>query len=61
MEHARKLALVDPRWIVRSPPSLTDAIGKIMRRLDAEMTAVLDKTDLDDGEKEHLYNQVLQR
>ena len=61
MEHARKLALVDPRLLetLRSPP--TNAMCKVMRGLDADMTAILERTDLDDGEKVYLYNQVLQR
>ena len=41
------------------PP--TDAIGKVMRGLDADMTAILEKNEIDDGEKVQLYNQVLQR
>ena len=65
MEHARKMALVDPRLLdtLRSPPPppATDTLGKKVQALDDEMKTILDRTDLDDGTKVTLYNQVLQR
>ena len=65
MEHARKMALVDPRLLdtLRSqpPPPPTDTVGKIVQALDNEMKTILDRKDLDDGTKVTLYNQVLQR
>ena len=63
MEHARKMALVDPRLLetLRSPPPPTDTVGKVMQGLDDEMTSILDQKDLNDGDKVKLYNQVLQR
>ena len=66
MEHARKMALVDPRMLntLRSPPSPpppTDTLCKIVQALDDEMKTILDRTDLDDSTKVTLYNQVLQR
>ena len=63
MEHARKMALVDPRLLetLRSPPPHTDTVGKVMQGLDVEMTSILDQKDLNDGDKVKLYNQVLQR
>ena len=63
MEHARKMALVDPRLLdtLRSPPPLTDTIGKKVQALDDEMKTILERKDLDDGTKVMLYNQVLQR
>lgn len=63
MEHARKMALVDPRLLetLRSPPPPTDTVGKVMQGLDVEMTSILDQKDLNDGDKVKLYNQVLQR
>ena len=66
MDHARKMALVDPRLLdaLRSqppPPSPTDTVGKIVQTLDEEMKTILDRKDLDDGIKVTLYNQVLQR
>ena len=63
MEHARKMALVDPRLLetLRSPPPPTDTVGKVMQGLDAEMNSILDQNDLNDGDKVKMYNQVLQR
>ena len=65
MEHARKMALVDPRLLdtLRSPPPppATDTLGKKVQALDDEMKTILDRKDLDDGTKVILYNQVLQR
>ena len=63
MEHARKMALVDPRMLdtLRSPPPQTDTLGKKVQALDDEMMTILDRKDLDDRTKVTLYNQVLQR
>ena len=63
MDHARKMALVDPRLLdaLRSQPPPTDTVGKIVQTLDDEMKTILDRKDLDDGIKVTLYNQVLQR
>ena len=63
MEHARKMALVDPRLLdtLRSPPPPTDTVGKKVQALDDEMKTILERKDLDDGTKVTLYNQVLQR
>ena len=63
MEHARKMALVDPRMLdtLRSPPPSTDTLGKKVQALDDEMKTILDRKDLDDRTKVTLYNQVLQR
>ena len=65
MEHARKMALVDPRLLdtLRSPPPppATDTLGKKVQALDDDMKTILDRTDIDDGTKVTLYNQVLQR
>ena len=63
MEHARKMALVDPRLLdtLRSPPPPTDTLDKKVKALDDEMKTILDRKDLDDGTKVTLYNQVLQR
>ena len=61
MEHARKMALVDPRMLdtFRSPPPPTDTLGKKVQALDDEMKT--DRKDLYDRTKVTLYNQVLQR
>ena len=63
MEHARKMALVDPRLLdtLRSPPPPTVTLGKKVQALDDEMMTILDRKDLDDRTKVTLYNQVLQR
>ena len=65
MEHARKMALVDPRLLDTllspPPPLATDTLGKKVQALDDEMKTILDRKDLDDGTKVTLYNQVLQR
>ena len=66
MEHAHKMALVDPRLLdtLRSnppPPSPTYTLGKKVQALDDEMKTILDRNDLDDRTKVTLYNQVLQR
>ena len=63
MEHARKMALVDPRLLdtLRSHPPSTDTLGKKVQALDDEMMTILNRKDLDDGTKVTLYNQVLQR
>ena len=62
MEHARKMALVDPRMLdtLRSPPPPTDTLGKKVQALDDEMMTILYRKDLDDRTKVTLYNQVLQ-
>ena len=64
MEHARKMALVDPRllYTLRSPPPpATDTLCKKVQALDDDMKTILDRKDLDDGTKVTMYNQVLQR
>ena len=62
MEHARKMALVDPRLLetLRSPPP-TYIVSKVMQGLDAEMTSIFDHKNVNDGDKVKLCNQVLQR
>ena len=59
MEHTSKMALVDPRLLESlrppSPPTNT------LRGLEGEMSSVLDRTDLDEGDKVKLYNQNLLR
>ena len=63
MDHARKMALVDPRLLdaLRSQPPPTDTVGKIVQAFDEEIKTILERKDLDDGTKVTLYNQVLQR
>ena len=66
MEHARKMALVDPRLLdtLRSPPPpppAANTLGKKVQALNDDTKTILDRKDLDDGTKVTLYNQVLQR
>ena len=62
MEHARNMALVDPRLLdtLRSQPPPTDTLGKKVQNLDDEMMPILHRKELDDRTKVTLYNQVLQ-
>ena len=65
MEHAREMALVDPRLLdtLRSPPPPppTDTLGMKVQALDDEMMTFLDRKDLDERTKVTLFNQMLQR
>ena len=63
MEHTRKMALVDPRLLefLRPAPPLTNSLDRVLRGLDGEMSSVLDRNDLDEGDKVKLYNQILLR
>ena len=64
MEHTRKMALVDPRLLESlrpPPPPPTNTLDRVLRGLDGEMSSVLDRTDLDEGDKVKLYNQILLR
>ena len=66
MEHARKMALVDPRLLDTlrpppPPPPPTDTLGKKVQALDDEMMTILNRKDLDDRTNVTLYNQVWQR
>ena len=49
MDHTRKMALVDPR----PAPPLANSLDRVLRGLD--------RTDLDEGDKVKLYNQILLR
>ena len=61
MTHVRKMALVDPRLleILRTPTQLP--VDPTLRALDAEMTTILDRTDVDVSEKVRSYNHTLLR
>ena len=62
MEHARKMALVDPRLLeALRPPPPTNTLDRVLRALDGDMSSVLDRSDLDEGDKVKLYNQILLR
>ena len=55
------MALVDPRLLeaLRPPPPPTHTLDIVLGGLDGEMSSVLDRTDLDEGDKVKLYNQIL--
>ena len=61
MAHVRKLALVDPRILetLRAPTQPPADVA--LRDLDAEMTSILDRADVNVSEKVRLYNQTLLR
>ena len=61
MAHVRKVALVDPRLLDKLHTSTKPPVDMTLRDLDAEMTNILDKTDIDVSEKVRLYNQALLR
>ena len=63
MDHTRKMALVDPTLLetLRSPPPPKNTVGKVMQGLDAEMTSIVDRKDLNGVDKVPLYNQIVQR
>ena len=51
MAHVRKMALVDPRLLDKLHTSTKPPVDMTLRDLDAEMTNILDKTDIDVSEK----------
>ena len=63
MEHARKMALEDPRVLdtFRSPPPPPPSTDTLGNDDDDEMMTILGRKDLDERTKNTLYNHVLQR
>ena len=61
MAHVRKMALVDPRLLESLRPPMQSPSDPTLRDLDAEMTSILDRPDIDLSEKVRLYNQTLLR
>ena len=61
MSHVRKMALVDPRLLETLRTPTQTPVDTTLRDLDAEMTSILDKSDVDVSEKVRLYNQALLR
>ena len=55
------MALVDPRLLDKLHTSTKPPVDMTLRDLDAEMTNILDTTDIDVSEKVRLYNQALLR
>ena len=61
MAHVRKMALVDPRLLETLRTPKQSPSYPTLRDLDAEMTSILDRPDIDVSEKVRLYNQTLLR
>ena len=61
MSHVRKMALVDPRMLDTLRTPMQTPVDTTLRDLDAEMTSILYKSDVDVSEKVRLYNQALLR
>ena len=61
MAHVRKMALVDPRLLETLRTPKQSPSDPTLRNLDAEMTSILDRPDIDVSEKVRLYNQTLLR
>ena len=59
MAHVRKMALVDPRLLETLRTPKQSPSDPTLRDLDAEMTSILDRPDIDVSEKVRLYNQTL--
>ena len=61
MAHVRKMALVDPRLLETLRTPKQSPSDPTLRDLDAEMTSILDRSDIDVSEKVRLHNQTLLR
>ena len=61
MTHVRKMALVDPRLLETLRAPTQPPVDVTLRDLDAEMTSILDRADVNASEKVRLYNQTLLR
>lgn len=63
MEHAKKMALVDPKLLesLKSPPHYTQPRLRVLSSLDEEMKEVLSDSNPSPEEKVKRYNQILQR
>ena len=59
MSHVRKMALVDPRLLETLLTPTQTPVDTTLRDLDAEMTSILDKSDVNVSEKVRLYNQAV--
>ena len=61
MTNVRKMALVDPRLLETLRNPMQPPVDTTLRDLDADMTSILDRTDLEVSDKVRLYNQALLR
>ena len=55
------MVLVDPQLLETLRTPTQTPVDITLRDLDAEMTSILDKSDVDVSEKVRLYNQALLR
>ena len=61
MTNVRKMALVDPRLLETLRNPMQPPVDTTLRDLDADMTNILDRTDIEVSDKVRLYNQALLR
>ena len=61
MEHTRKMVLVDPRMLssLKNENQIVNPEISSLKRMDMEMSDVLNRTDIDVREKAKIYQQVL--
>ena len=55
------MALVDPRLLETLRNPMQPPIDTTLRDLDADMTSILDRTDIEVSDNVRLYNQALLR
>ena len=61
MTNVRKMALVDPRLFETLRNPTQPPVDATLRDLDADMTSILDRTDIEVSDKVRLHNQALLR
>ena len=61
MTNVRKMALVDPRLLETLRNPMQPSVDTTISDLDADMTSILDRTDIEVSDKVRLYNQALLR
>ena len=61
MTNVRKMALVDPRLLETLRNPMQPPVDTTLLDLDADMTSILDRTDIEVSDKVRLYNQALLR
>ena len=61
MANVRKMALVDSRLLETLRTPTQPPVDTTLRDLDADMTNILDRTDIEVSDKVRLYNQALLR
>ena len=59
MTNVRKMALVDPRLLETLQNPMQPPVDTTLRDLDADMTSILDRTDIELSDKVRLYNHLL--